>query len=170
MTETSSGQGGDVAAELPGLVRDLLRVHTQWLEAIKDHRAAIGSADAHAIAEAIDRQAALHEEAISLEKSRRSMLGLKPGEAGGATLTALAGVLAEPARGEVIEQAAALKRVMTELRRERSVVKRASESLLAHMTGVMTKVSGALNHAGVYARGGSIEAGPMVVSSLDISQ
>ena len=63
-----------------------------------------------------------------------------------------------------------LKTLMNELQRERGTVRAATESLLAHMEGLMRQVARKLSHAGTYGPQGAVGAGnQQVVSGLDVT-
>jgi hypothetical protein len=84
------------------------------------------------------------------------------------TITSLAQIMPEPERSVAL--AHKLKRVMNELQRERGTVRAATESLLAHMEGLMRQVARKLSHAGTYGPRGAVGVGSQqVVSGLDVT-
>lgn len=157
-----------IKEDLEPLVEAFVAAHRGWLGVIASHRAAISTSDAARMGEMVGAQARCAAEVEALEARRRALVGLKAGERGGPTLTALAGMLAEPGRSRVVSMTVELRELVERVRREQAAIRMASASLLAHMRGVMTQVTAALSHAGVYGRAGRVEAGPAVVSSLDI--
>lgn len=159
-------QAASITTDLEPLLADLIRAHRDWLTAIAEHRAAISAADPARIEAALTQQRRSIERIAGLEDERRTLVTKTKNT--GATLRELALLLDPSARARVLSGADELKRLVGEVRREQSVVRAASASLLAHARGVVTQVAAALNHAGVYGRAGRVEAGPMVVSSLDI--
>ena len=70
----------------------------------------------------------------------------------------------------LLERAKTLRGPIERVRREQSIVREASSSVLSHMRGLMHQLSNRLSHAGTYGAGGKVSAGPVVVSGLDIRQ
>ncbi len=162
--------GADLWAELPGLLDRLIAAHEGWLAALADHKAAIGHADTRAIGAAVERERGFAELVQTLENERRALLGIpasvKTGQ--GPTITELARTRGAGERDALLERAGKLKALIEKVRREQSIVREASASVLGHMRGLMAHLASRLSHAGTYGAAGRVEAGPCVVSGLDI--
>ncbi|MEM7623654.1 MAG: hypothetical protein AAF235_10690 [Planctomycetota bacterium] len=165
MTNAQPTPNEPLATWLPTLIEELIDAHTAWLDAITEQRTAISRAEPAAVEIALRRQDRAQLRVATLDAKRRDRIGDN-----GITLTAIAKTLDEPIQRRALGRAEELKSLAKTIQREQSVVRTASASLLAHMRGVMSQVASALNHAGTYARGGQMDAGPVVVSSLDIRQ
>jgi hypothetical protein len=85
------------------------------------------------------------------------------------TLSALAEQLPEPARTRVLALSSRLRDTISKVRREHGVIRAATESLLAHMEGLVAQISRRLSRTGVYNPQGAVQAGQQVVSALDLT-
>lgn len=158
---------------LPDLLDRLIGAHELWLDALGAHQRGIGAADVAAIESAVAREREQAEAVRTLDLERRKLLGLPERAIPGAneiTITALARSRPEPERGELLERADRLRKLIERVRRDQAVVREASGSVLSHMRGLMQQLSGRLSHSGTYGAGGRVNAGPVVVSGLDIRQ
>jgi hypothetical protein len=62
-----------------------------------------------------------------------------------------------------------LRSLIERVQREHRAIRSASETLGEHMRGLIQQVRGRLSCAGTYGRGGSVEAGGRVYSSVDVT-
>jgi hypothetical protein len=154
----------DTAAAIARILTDLIAEHESLLAAARDHRAALARADRAAIAQAIHTQAAIIERIRDLDTLRRKTFGQTM------AVQDLAATLPAPQRQRVIELAAKLREAIEAVRSEQRIVAIASQSLLAHMEGMLQQVAARLNHAGTYGRLGRIDSGSTVVSGIDLTR
>lgn len=170
MHTSSLNTSQDLWAELPGLLDRMIAAHEGWLSALTDHKAAIGQANTKAIAGAVDRERGFAELVQTLENERCGLLGIPAAvkTAQGPTITELARTRPPAERDALLERATRLRALIERVRREQSIVREASASVLGHMRGLMAHLASRLSHAGTYGAGGRVEAGPCVVSGLDI--
>ncbi|MEM7622069.1 MAG: flagellar protein FlgN [Planctomycetota bacterium] len=170
---TGTDHGTRLWAELPGVLDRMIGAHEAWLAALELHKVAIASADSAGIDAAV-RAEHTHAEAVqTLEAERRALMGSPARPITGQremTVTELANTRPEPERGELLDRARSLRALIERVRREQSIVREASSSVLSHMRGLMHQLSSRLSHAGTYGSGGKVAAGPVVVSGLDIRQ
>ncbi len=82
------------------------------------------------------------------------------------TMGELALRLPEPARGRLLVLRSKLKERMEAVRREGSVLHRASETLLKHMHGIVQSISGAITGISTYSKKGAPPRMAMAVSTF----
>ncbi|MEN0021011.1 MAG: hypothetical protein AAF747_09040, partial [Planctomycetota bacterium] len=87
----------------------------------------------------------------------------------GATLAEVAQSFDESSRERVLGLAADLRDRVEQARRQTGVVGRVSSSLMMHLQGVLQQVQRRLSHAGTYSTRARVEAGPAVVSAIDVT-
>jgi hypothetical protein len=167
-SETTSG----LWASLPGVLDRMIAAHEQWLTALGEHKAAIGHADGVAIERALQGERAAAERVRALDDERRELIvgltGPASADGTGPTITELARTRGASERAVLLEKAASLRGAVERVRREQSIVREASANVLGHMRGLMAHLASRLSHAGTYGSMGRVEAGPSVVSGLDI--
>lgn len=145
----------------------LTAVHGELLELVLEHRRAISLGDAASIQECLSRQGLLAPRIAELERSRRQAVAQICGRPDG-TLSDVSAKLAGPLRAPVSAAAARLKAVLTTIQRENSVVRTATQTLIAHIDGLMQQVARALSQAGTYGRQGRVEASGSAACGLDM--
>jgi hypothetical protein len=158
------------AARLEDLLGILTSTHEQMIAVALDHRSAISRADAAGVQACIDRQAALAARVGTLDQERRALTqALAPGRTT-PTVSALAQTLAEPTRSKLLAAAAKLRDVLLRLQRENSVLRAATQSLVAHMDGLIQQVARALSQTRLYSPQGRIDSGSTVPAcGLDLT-
>ena len=114
------------------------------------------------------------QEIAEIEKRRIGVVGRFAERLGSparsqTTMRWLAERVEEPARGRLLGLAGSLRATIETVRGENRVARVAAEALSQHMTGLMKTVAAHLNHAKTYGRAGTVDAGPAVVSSLDVT-
>lgn len=150
----------DVVPALEAVLADLIMVHRELLELVREHRIAISRNDAAAIQELLSRQGMLGVRIAALEKVRGETIRAITGNARSGIAEVLAKL--EPGdRSEVAAKAEQLRSVLMEVQRQNGIVRAATQSLLGHIDGLMQQVARALSKAGTYGRQGRIEGGPV---------
>lgn len=161
-----------LAQGVESLLTDLLDVHRALLVTAEEHRAALRTADGSRVERAAERSLALHERVALLDARRRELVARHP----------IPGVSPERIRlsdlalsvgGAEAERLLALaeetRAVMARVNDEHRTIRAASQTLLAHLEGLMRQVGQTLSHARTYSRKGFVEAGVPIVSSLDLA-
>ncbi|MDX2017794.1 MAG: flagellar export chaperone FlgN [Planctomycetota bacterium] len=174
-------------AEVPLLVQDLrgvmlglLREHEELAALVKEQERAVRSAKPADVQAVTLRQQATLGRIAELESKRSTIVAMYAqvrSDLPAPTLTAIAGTLDEPHRGELSALAARLRTTIEGVRETQRVVGLALETLAQHMEGLVRQVAQRLSHAGVYSSRGRVEAGAanhtligggLVTSALDI--
>lgn len=169
MPSPSSPIDETIVRELEPLIAALTEAHEEMLALTLEHRSAISRADAAAIARCIERQGQAAARIGDLEVQRRRMVALASPAGRPVTLTNLAERLPEPDRARVIAAAARLRDTLTRLQRETRTVRAATESLLAHMNGLMQQVARTLSQTRLYGPQGRIAPGAPVACGIDLT-
>ncbi len=163
----------DTTERFESLLRRMISLHERMLDRVREHRAAISLADTDGIRTSLESQAELMDQISEADRDRLVLITELAATLGSRmpahpTLSALAEQM--PDSEHTVVLAARLKKLMGELQRERGTVRAATESLLAHMEGLMRQVARKLSHAGTYGPGGAVSAGDQqVVSGLDLT-
>lgn len=145
----------------------LTTIHGELLELVLEHRRAICRGDAAAIQECLSRQGILGMRIADVERARRKAVTDICGRPD-ATISDISARLPEPDRAPICTAAARLKAILTLIQRENNVVRTATNTLIAHIDGLMQQVARALSHAGTYGRKGRVESGGPVPCGLDM--
>lgn len=157
---------------------DLLGVqighHDQLKRLLEEKRSAIARADGFAIEAISRREHALIGSLTEIEKQRLVMVGeltriIDPSQPEPFRLRLLAERIDGPEGDELRGLAEQLRSRITTLQGLNEVLRKATESLSAHLAGVMQIVQGALSQARVYSRSGRVDPGAPLATSLDVS-
>ncbi len=128
----------------------LLAEHQQLLALIEKKLQALTKAD-HALIHECCLKENQHIQRIGeIEKARQALLGritqmLAPRSAKPMSLVEIAGRLPEPARGKVLALRQNLRQLLESIGRRNQVARKATESLLHHVQGVISLVTQAVN-------------------------
>ncbi len=153
-------------AALEAVLTELTLVHEELLDLVREHRRGISGNDSAAIQECLSRQGILGVRANQLERRRHAIVQSLSGKAR-ATIADVAATLPADDGQRITMLAARLREVLSEIQRENSVVRAATQSLASHIDGLMQQVARALSRAGTYGRQGKVEGGP-VACGLDM--
>lgn len=160
--------------ELEGMLRQLI-VHYEQLHSLaKLHLEAIRRADVDQLSTCVAQENSIIQKVAEVEKRRLHVVGDiadvlgSPAE----TQTTMSWI-AERVRGDKGGRLAAMARhlreVIGEMTEVNNAARSAADTLAKHMDGLMRSVARELNHAKTYSNRGRVDAGPAVVSALDIS-
>lgn len=166
--DTENGLGRELAIRLEPIVLSLIGAHEELIKLLERHRAAISAADARALGEVVHGETEVLTRIESLDRECREAMGHTPGAAA-VTITAIAKATPAPEGPRLAESAAYLRALSSRARTLQAAVREASESMAAHINGLMRQVSQRLSHAGTYGAGGRVESKASVVSGLDVS-
>ena len=159
-----------LARDLEPLIGALTSAHERMLALALEHRTAISRADTAAIAGLVAQQSEVAREISELEIHRRRLVApFLSATAAPPSLSALAQRLPEPDRARVAAAAAHLRETLLRLQRETRTVRAATQSLLAHMNGLMQQVARGLSQARLYSPQGKIDPGLPVACGLDLT-
>ena len=106
-----------------------------------------------------------------LELQRRDIVAslTRPSRGEKPTVSVVAAGLPEPIRSRVLALAARLRDLLFRLRREMGVIKAATQSLVAHMDGLMQQVARAMSQTRLYDPRGRIDPGGPAACGLDLT-
>jgi len=174
MQQTATPEIDKKTAALEALLRELVELHTQWLELAKVKREALGRGDAEAMRQACVRENEKLQAVSELEKRRLRLVSelgalVLPPRREPARLAELAEALPEPARGRVLVLRQRLRERMLELKTQTSVARRASESLMKHVQGLIQSIGAVSTGVSTYARGGDRPAQCTAVSTFNVT-
>ncbi|MFU8828182.1 MAG: flagellar protein FlgN [Phycisphaerales bacterium] len=160
--------------EIEQLLRQLVVNYEQLLSLAELHLEAIRKADVDQLATCIGQENRIIQRVAEIEKRRLHVVGDLADVLGSPdeTQTTMSWI-AERIRGERGGRLAAMARHLREVIGRMTVInesaRSAAETLAKHMDGLMRSVARELNHAKTYSSRGRVDAGPAVVSGLDIS-
>lgn len=157
----------EIAADLAGVLVDLTASHHQLLELVREHRRAITRSDAAAIQECLSRQGILAVRVTELERSRQRLSAALIGRPK-ASIAEVTANLTPELRAAITTEADRLRAVLTIIQQENSVIRAATQTLIAHIDGLMQQVARALSHAGTYGRQGRVEGGGPAPCGIDM--
>ena len=163
-----------LVGELESLMRDLL-VRYERMRTLADRRLdAICQSDGEGLKRVIWMENEIVQEIAEIEKRRIGVVGRFAERLGSpsrtqTTMSWIAERLGEPVRGRLLALARTLRETIEAVRRQNAVARTAAEALAQHMSGLLRTVAAHLNHAKTYGRRGTVEAGPAVMSALDVT-
>lgn len=166
--------GPALATEIDTLLQAIFDLYEQLAVCLADHERAVRAADARGVQNAVAAQQPLWGKAAALEQKRRDLAAraaagrpdLVKAHGTQITLSTLSGLTSEAPRLKALAER--VKARVESVHARLKVIRAASESLLSHMEGIARQVSGTFNHAKTYGRLGKVDAGPAVVSALDL--
>ncbi len=136
-------------------------------------RAALSAGDAVQLSELCSEEQQAIERIRGLDRQRRELVEaisrcVMPG-AETLPLTELAGHVPEPVRSRLLVRRAELVTVMTEVQRATAVVRKASESLLRHVGGLISTLTSAAQGGAAYSPSGRVSKAPVRLSTLNVT-
>ena len=159
-------------AQLEDLLNRLLTAHDSLLKIIARKQNALRGSDHKALEVCCRTEHALIRQIGDLEKERLQLVAeltllVQPKAAQPMSLLELAKDLPEPARGRLLVLRQTLRERMEQVRRQAGVAKRASESLLRHMHGLVQSIGASLTGIGTYSRKGDVPEDALAVSTFN---
>ena len=170
---TPDPRNDELAEEMVGLLRRLIERYEQ-LRSLADLRMeAIRSADGARLGACIGQENELVQQVAELEKRRLELVGELSSRVGAppdgrATVAWVASRVGRDAGRRLSAAAAALRELLSGVRKRNESARAAAEALSNHMTGLIKTLTEHLNHAKTYGRAGTMDAGPRIVSSVDL--
>ncbi len=174
------------ANAVESLVTELLEAYGELLSLAAEHRAAISRADGRALDECSRREADLADRLINLESRRRQLASsapvpLRPPHSpypaaappsplpSPVTLSTIASSLPEPQRTRVLEKTGRLRDLVSRVRSEYAVIRAATQSVVAHIDGIVQQVGRRLSDTGTYGRAGRVDSSRPAVLGIDLT-
>ena len=158
---------------LERLLAAQIEEHQRLRMCIDRKREAIRAADIDAVTTVCGEENAIIQRVGELEKRRLELVArmtqaVAPKAAAPMTLSQLGASLGEIPGARLLAYADQLKVLMSDVKRQSSIVRSAAETLSKHMSGIVQTVHSALSRARVYSRRGQINLGMQLESSLDL--
>jgi hypothetical protein len=159
--------------DLEAVMRAQLAQHERILALLHRKRQALAAADAEGVAQCSVEENR-HVQALGELEKRRLLLvgeitlGLDPAAPAPLGLPELAQRLPEPARGRLLVLRVQLRERMEAVAREVGVARRATETLVRHMHGLIQTIGGALTGIGTYTRAGGRPKAALAVSTFNV--
>ncbi len=163
--------------ELVGVLEKILSaLHDDYKKIarlIERKKEAIRSANMQEITGICKEEHVVAQHATQLEKQRLVLIGdltsrLQPNASEPLTVSGIADALDDPDRDRILELAHALKQTVKEVRQASSVVRKAADTLAAHMGGLLQTMQSVLSKAQVYSQKGRISVSAQSQYCLDI--
>lgn len=154
----------ELAERTEALLSELIGAYSELSALAGEHRAALARADAGAVEACARRQAAVAQRIAGLDQQRETLVAGRRSP----TLSALAEAAPEPARARLLELARVARDLIARVHREYRVVQSATQSVLAHMDGIVQQIARRLSHAGTYGRAGRVDAGGQMACGIDL--
>lgn len=159
---------------LETVLKQLTERHEQLLSLMKRQREALRLADHRQVSECSRLENTLVQAIGDLEKQRLSLVAqltqaVDPSAAAPMRMRDLSERLPEPARGRLLVLRGQLRARITEVKEQSSVTRRATESLLKHMQGLVQSLSSAGRAAGYAPVNHAAPAGGHVMGTLKVT-
>ena len=148
--------------------------YEKLLSMLKIKRSAFRAADHQKITHYTEQENQLVQTISEREKQRLKLVGeltltVSPNAKEPMNLAQLADHLDEPERGRLLVMRQQLKNQMIQTQKETAIAKRATESLVRHMQGLIQTVSSAVTGITVYSHDGAIPQKAMAVNTFNVT-
>jgi hypothetical protein len=153
---------------------ELLSLHEQLLQLMQEKRKLLRSGDAEGMTQLCQLENEKLQAVSEREKERLQWIGvlterLQPEADEPMRLTEIAEALPEPARGRLLARRQQLRQRMEQVREQTSVARKATESLLNHVNGLVQTVTSLASHAATYDPSGGTPSGGAAVRTLNVT-
>lgn len=165
----------DLLARLETLLSTLVEEYQRLCTELDEYRSALAQADQPRLTAALANNQARAARLAELEAHRsllmRSIASVRPGQAIPELSTSqVAAQAPEPVRSRLLNLAGKLRPIIARADEQQRIARLATQSLLAHTTGVMQQIQRQLSQTGTYTRGARpAAAASPVVSALDLT-
>jgi hypothetical protein len=161
------------ALMLERLLAAQLEEHQRLRACIDRKREAIRTADIDAVTAICGEENAIIQRVAEVEKRRLELVGrmtqaIQPKAPSPMSMSQLSAALGEAQGVRLQAYADQLKTLISDVKRQSSIVRAAAETLSKHMSGIVQTVHSALSRARVYSRRGQINLGVQLESALDV--
>ena len=160
--------------QLEETLGELVAEHEQLLTLMQEKRRCLREADTDGMSEICRLENEKLQTISELEKQRLETIGhmtlqLDANAREPMRLRGLAEALPEPARGRLLARRQQLRERMEEVRRESSVARRAAQSLMGHVEGLVNTLSSVAAQGASYDRGGGPSGAAPAVRTLNLT-
>jgi len=157
--------------QLAAVLQSLAAAHEAMLELLHRKRAALRTTQYELVTETCAQENAAVQRISELEKRRLELvaqltLQIDPQQPRPMKMSDLAERLPEPQRGRLLVLRRQLLEHMEQVRRQTNVARRTTESLAAHMQGLLHTITAACTGASVYDRSGGPPRQSMALSTF----
>ncbi|MCC7144900.1 MAG: flagellar export chaperone FlgN [Phycisphaeraceae bacterium] len=158
-------------AELERLLEEQTACHQAMLEVILQKHQAIRKFQCQALENCCRRENQFLQRVAELEKARQRLvaemtLALDPAATAPLALKDLAERFAEPMRGRLLVRRVQLRQAVEQTQAQANIARRATESLLRHMQGLMQTLGSMMTGVGVYGQRGDLPRGALAMSTF----
>ena len=158
--------------QLTGVLAKQLEAHGRLLALLKQKRQSLRQVQYEQVTTGSQQENTVIQQISELEKRRLQLvadltLALDTHAAQPLRLAELAERLDEPDRGRLLVLRQQLFEHMAEVRRQTNVARRATESLVSHMQGLVQSIGAACSGMSVYASNGAPPPQAMVISTFN---
>ena len=173
----ADGLRADVAAsvaELEQVLGEATRVHEELYKLLERKRAALRSTDSDAVTQLAELEAEKLRRVAELETRRMQLVGaltqhLAPQATEPLRLRDLAAHLPEPQRGRLLVMRGQLVERMEQVRHAASIARRATETLMQHIQGVVRTIGVMSTGVCTYGSAGAPAAGATAVRTINLT-
>ena len=160
--------------QLHDILKQQVSAHEQLLMLIKRKRRMLQTADHRHLADLSGQENRVVQAVGELEKERLALVGrltlaIDPAAKEPMRLADLAQRLEEPGRGHLLVLRQQLKERMEQAKRETTIAKRATESLVRHMQGLIQTVGSVVTGVSVYGRQGAPPRDTVAVRTFNVT-
>jgi len=159
-------------AQIEAVLHEQTAANEQLLDLLKRKRQALRQAHPDQVSAFCEQENQAVQAISELEKKRLALtaqltLHLQPTATQPMRLLELAQQIQEPARGHLLVLRQQLKQRMEQVQYQTTIARRATESLIFHMQGLVRAVSSAITATGVYSPQGTPPEAAMAVSTFN---
>lgn len=152
----------------------LLDRHNQLLGLLQRKRDAMRAGDTHGMTELAQLEHEVVQQVSELEKARLEQvaqltLGVRPDAAEPMKLGELAEALPEPERGRLLVSRQQLLEAMQRVQHETTVARRAAESLVKHVTGLIQTIGALSTGVSTYSSRGDAPGAQANLSTINLT-
>lgn len=159
--------------ELEQILREMIAHHEKLADLSTLRHEAMRRADTEALGSCIQAENEVVQRIADAEKKRIRVVGAIAGHFGSPArnqtrLSWIAQRCPDAPRARLEMLSARLVQAIRTLHERNAVLLAAAETLARHMHGIRKQINATLNHAKTYGRKGAVDAGPSVISAVDL--
>lgn len=159
--------------ELEQILREMIAHHEKLTDLSTVRHDAMRRADTDALGSCIQAENEVVQRIADTEKKRIRVVGVLAAHFGSPArnqtkLSWIAERCPAAARARLETLSARLVSVIRTLHERNAILQAAAETLARHMNGIRKQINATLNHAKTYGRKGAVDAGPSVISAVDL--
>lgn len=161
-------------ATLEGVLKQQIALHGELLTFMSHKRDALASAQAQRLAETLQLENQKVQAIGELEKRRLEIMAtltilVQPEATEPMRLDALVMHLPDPVANRVIAIRAQLRQRIEEVRQQTTIARRATESLMRHVQGLIQSIGSVSTGVSTYAHGGRLNPTATAVSTFNLT-